>query len=193
MAIQLIVGLGNPGQKYEGNRHNAGFWFCDNLARSLNRPLTAEPKFYAELTRVSIASIDRRIVKPQTFMNLSGKSVAAVANFYKIPPQDILIVHDELDLRPGKMKIKQGGGHGGHNGLKDIQAQLGSADFWRLRLGIGHPGDRALVVGFVLTNPPASERTLINACIDHAIDHIEQLMDTDLTHMIPLINGFTAS
>ena len=192
MTIQLIVGLGNPGSKYEGNRHNAGFWFCDRLARNLNCTLTPEPKFYGELARVSLTSIDRRIVKPQTFMNLSGKSVAAIANFYKIPPQDILVVHDELDLLPGKMKIKQGGGHGGHNGLKDIQAQLGSADFWRLRLGIGHPGDRALVVGFVLTNPPTSERTLIEGCINHTVDYMDQLLNSDLAHMIPLINGFTA-
>ncbi|MHB8919481.1 MAG: aminoacyl-tRNA hydrolase [Halothiobacillus sp.] len=191
MAIQLVVGLGNPGNKYEGNRHNAGFWFCDALARRLNGRFATEAKFHGELFRVSMGALDRWIVKPQTYMNLSGKSVAAVANFYKIPPQDILVVHDELDLLPGKMKIKQGGGHGGHNGLKDIQAQLGSADFWRLRLGIGHPGDRAHVVGFVLTNPPASERQLIEGCIDHAVHHIEQLLNADLTQMIPLINGFT--
>jgi len=193
MAIQLIAGLGNPGQKYEGNRHNAGFWFCDNLARRINGTFTAEPKFHGDLLRVFMAQRDRRIAKPQTFMNLSGKTVAAVANFYKIAPQDILIVHDELDLLPGKMKIKQGGGHGGHNGLKDIQAQLGSAEFWRLRLGIGHPGDRAQVVGFVLTNPPSSERLLIDSCINHALDHIDELLNADLAQMIPLINGFTAA
>lgn len=192
MHIQLVVGLGNPGSKYEHTRHNAGFWFLDELCRQMNGQYAHEAKFHGDLARIAYRSADRRLLKPQTFMNLSGKSVAALANFYKIPPAQILVVHDELDLPPGKMKLKQGGGHGGHNGLKDIQAQLGSADFWRLRLGIGHPGHRDLVVGFVLTNPPTTERTLIHASIDHAVRSYPLLLDGDDQTATQAINSHTA-
>lgn len=191
MHIQMIVGLGNPGSKYENTRHNAGFWFADELCRDLNGQFAHEAKFHGDLARLHYRGADRRILKPQTFMNLSGKSVGALANFYKIAPEHILVVHDELDLPPGKMKLKQGGGHGGHNGLKDIQAQLGSADFWRLRIGIGHPGHRDLVIGFVLTNPPLSERQLIHAAIDHAVRESGLLIEGDNSLATQAINGYT--
>lgn len=192
MTIQLIVGLGNPGTKYESTRHNAGFWFVDELARHLGGQFRQETKFHCDMLRISVKQVDRRLIKPQTFMNLSGKSVAAVANFYKIAPESILVVHDELDLPPGKMKLKIGGGHGGHNGLKDIQAQLGTPDFWRLRIGIGHPGHRDQVIGFVLTNPSPSERRLIDKAIYHAADEIDALLDIDPDKSIQRINSFTA-
>lgn len=193
MHIQLIVGLGNPGSKYENTRHNAGFWFADELCRQLNGHFSPEAKFHGDVARLSYKNTDRRIIKPQTFMNLSGKSVAALANFYKIAPEHILVVHDELDLLPGKMKLKQGGGHGGHNGLKDIQAQLGSADFWRLRIGIGHPGHRDLVVGFVLTNPPSAERQLILSSIDHAVHASDLLLEGDIQSATQAINSYTVA
>lgn len=192
MHIQLVVGLGNPGNKYEHTRHNAGFWFADELCRQMNGHFAHETKFHGDLARLHYRAADRRILKPLTFMNVSGKSVAALANFYKIAPEQILVVHDELDLPPGKMKLKQGGGHGGHNGLKDIQAQLGNANFWRLRLGIGHPGHRDLVVGFVLTNPPASERTLIQATIDHAVREYGLLLEGEDQLATQTVNSFTA-
>lgn len=192
MTIQLLVGLGNPGSKYESTRHNAGFWFIDELARHWGGHLSSDTKFHCEMLRIFVKQVDRRLIKPQTFMNLSGKSVAAVANFYKIPAESILVVHDELDLLPGKMKLKIGGSHGGHNGLKDIQAQLGTPNFWRLRIGIGHPGHRDQVVGFVLTNPPASERTLIDASIRHAVNEIDALLDIDPEKSTQRINAFTA-
>lgn len=193
MTTQLIVGLGNPGNRYEFTRHNAGFWFVDELVRQRDGHLKPEPKFHCDMLRFLVNQDDCRLIKPQTFMNLSGKSVAAVANFYKIPAESILVVHDELDLPPGKMKLKIGGSHGGHNGLKDIQAQLGTPNFWRLRIGIGHPGHRDQVIGFVLSNPPASERKLIDACIDHAVDEIDALLDIDPAKSTQRINAFVAA
>jgi peptidyl-tRNA hydrolase, PTH1 family len=154
--IRLVAGLGNPGREYANTRHNAGFWFVDELAAKLGTTFAAEAKFGGETAKAGAL----RLVKPMTFMNLSGRAVAALARFFTIAPAEILVVHDELDLLPGKAKMKFGGGHAGHNGLRDIQAQLGSADFWRLRIGIGHPRDSELtqqeVVDYVL-RPPRSE------------------------------------
>jgi len=154
MSIKLIVGLGNPGQKYEGTRHNAGFWAVDAIAATLAGHWAEERKFRGAVSRVMVDGVDVRLLRPVTFMNRSGQSVGPLAQFFKIAPEEILVIHDELDLPPGRMRLKCGGGHGGHNGLKDIQAALGSADFWRLRIGVGHPGHRDAVVGYVLTPGP---------------------------------------
>ncbi|MCX7192979.1 MAG: aminoacyl-tRNA hydrolase [Proteobacteria bacterium] len=159
--IRLIVGLGNPGREYETTRHNVGFWWVDELARRENLSFRTEAKFHGLAARGQLNVCEIALLKPHTFMNLSGRAVAAMAQFYKILPSEILVVHDELDLQPGIARLKLGGSHGGHNGLKDIIAQLGTKDFWRLRLGIGHPGDRAQVVDYVLNEPRREERELI--------------------------------
>jgi peptidyl-tRNA hydrolase, PTH1 family len=172
MAIRLIVGLGNVGKEYADTRHNAGFWFVDELARAQGASLSKEAKFFGATGKAMIAGNPVWLLEPSTFMNRSGQSVAALANFYRITSEEILVVHDELDLMPGQIKMKKGGGHAGHNGLKDIQAKLGSADFWRLRLGIGHPRTLNLtqqVIDFVLHAPSRSDRQLIDECIEHAL------------------------
>ena len=179
-SIKLFVGLGNPGDKYESTRHNAGFWWVDQLASSSNSRLALEPKFFGAVgklnTSKSGSTADTWLIKPTTFMNGSGKAVAAIANYYKILPAQILVIHDELDLPPETVRLKKGGGHGGHNGLKDIAAAIGTPDFWRLRLGIGHPGDRNEVVNFVLKAPLKDEQTAINQCIDKSIEIVPQLL-----------------
>ena len=162
---RLIVGLGNPGNEYEDNRHNLGFWFVDRLARDLKVPLVAQGKFFGRVARDG----DRWLLQPTTFMNHSGQAVAALARFYKIEASEILVVHDELDLPPGAIRLKQGGGNGGHNGLKDIQAHLATPDFWRLRLGIGHPGERPEVINYVLKAPRREEQELIDRAIDRCL------------------------
>src|SRR5512144_451074 len=159
--IRLIAGLGNPGPEYDATRHNAGFWFVDAVARELKVSLVPERSYFGLAARATTRHGSVWLLEPMTFMNLSGKSVAALARFFKIVPDEILVVHDELDLQPGQLKLKLGGSAAGHNGLKDIQAQLGSADFWRLRLGIGHPGVRAEVVDYVLRKPSADHRDAI--------------------------------
>jgi PTH1 family peptidyl-tRNA hydrolase len=166
--IRLIVGLGNPGREYETTRHNAGFWWVDELARLQNLSFRSEAKFHGLAARGQLHGHEVWLLKPQTFMNVSGRAVGALAQFYKIPPAEILVVHDELDLPPGVARLKIGGGHGGHNGLKDIIAHLGTKDFWRLRLGIGHPGERAEVVNYVLNDPRREERELIDEAMQHA-------------------------
>lgn len=160
--IKLIVGLGNPGPEYALTRHNAGFWLVDELAHQWQGRFKEEKKFFGDVAKVSLPSGDVWLLKPNTFMNRSGQAVLALAAFYKIMPDEIMVVHDELDLLPGIAKFKKGGGHGGHNGLKDIQAKLSSPDFWRLRIGIGHPGDKAMVANFVLKKPLSAEQTLID-------------------------------
>ena len=162
---RLIVGLGNPGGQYEDNRHNVGFWFVDQLAGRLRAPLAPQGRFLGRVARHQ----DLWLLQPMTFMNLSGQSVAALARFYRIAADETLIVHDDLDLDPGSIRLKQGGGNGGHNGLKDIQARLSTADFWRLRLGIGHPGERAEVVNYVLKAPRRDEQELIDRAIDRCL------------------------
>lgn len=181
--IKLLVGLGNPGDKYTTTRHNAGFWWIDQLAAATNSKLTLEAKLYGVAGKLNRASLipgeDTWLLKPTTFMNSSGKAVAALANYYKILPEQILIIHDELDLPLGTAKLKKGGGHGGHNGLKDITAALGTADFWRLRLGIGHPGERSEVINFVLKAASKDEQNLINTCIDDSMLVVSQLLSAD--------------
>ena len=162
---RLIVGLGNPGPEYEDNRHNLGFWFVDLLARELKVRLEPQGKFFGRVARLG----DLWLMQPSTFMNRSGQAVVALARFYKILPDEILVVHDELDLQPGTIRLKQGGGNGGHNGLKDIQAHLSVPDFWRLRLGIGHPGDRNEVVNYVLKAPRKEEQELIDRALDRCL------------------------
>ncbi|WP_435628229.1 aminoacyl-tRNA hydrolase [Candidatus Ferrigenium straubiae] len=169
-SIRLIVGLGNPGREYETTRHNAGYWWVDELARLKNLNFKNEPKFHGLMARGQLHDHEMLLLKPQTFMNVSGRSVGALAQFYKIAPAEILVVHDELDLPPGVARLKLGGGHGGHNGLKDIIAHLGTKDFWRLRLGIGHPGERSEVSNFVLHDPRREERELIDTAMQRALD-----------------------
>lgn len=168
-AIQLIAGLGNPGSKYEQTRHNAGFWFVDALARARGVGFRLENKFHGETARLSLEGREVRLLKPLTFMNRSGQSVGALARFYRIPPDQILVVHDDLDLAPGTARLKRGGGHGGHNGLRDITSALGGNGFLRLRLGIGHPGQREQVVGYVLKKAPPEEQSAIEEAIDRSL------------------------
>jgi PTH1 family peptidyl-tRNA hydrolase len=194
--IRLLVGLGNPGAEYEDTRHNAGFWWVDDAARQLKAALSSDRAYKGLVGRVNapipgIAGVSGPVwlLQPQTYMNLSGQSVGALARFFKIAPPEILVVHDELDLLPGQMKIKQGGGSAGHNGLKDITAQLGSPDYWRLRLGIGHPGDRNEVAGYVLRKPPASERALIDGCIERSLPALEFLLRGEMDRAVRLIHA----
>lgn len=185
-SIKLFVGLGNPGDKYEATRHNAGFWWLNQIAAATNSKLVNDAKFYGIAGKLNTTT-DAWLLKPTTFMNASGNAVAALANYYKITPAQILVIHDELDLPPETVKLKKGGGHGGHNGLKDIAAALGTPDFWRLRLGIGHPGDRNEVVNFVLKAPLKDEQAVINQCIDDSIKIVPHLLSGDFeTAMLKL-------
>jgi len=164
---KLVVGLGNPGAEYSETRHNAGFWFCERLARELGVSFSKEARFHGFAANARNDGV--WLLMPQTFMNRSGQSVAALARFYRIEPAEILVAHDELDIPPGQLRLKFGGGLGGHNGLKDITAHLGTQDFWRLRIGIGHPGDRNEVVNFVLKRPGRAESDLIDESLDRAL------------------------
>lgn len=181
-AIQLIVGLGNPGPEYEQSRHNAGALFVERLARQQGVSLSADRKYFGLVGKFSHQGRDVRLLIPTTYMNRSGQSVAALANFFRIAPAAILVAHDELDMPPGTAKLKVGGGHGGHNGLRDIIAQLGNQNsFHRLRLGIGHPGDKNLVSGFVLGRAPRSEQEKLEASIDFALDVLPEMLAGDWT------------
>ncbi|MCB1722201.1 MAG: aminoacyl-tRNA hydrolase [Chromatiaceae bacterium] len=179
-AIRCIVGLGNPGAKYEDTRHNAGFRFVDALARANDVALRAENKFSAELGRITTPAGDCWLLKPMTYMNHSGRSVAAVCNFYRISPPQLLVAYDELDLDPGVVRLKTGGGHGGHNGMRDICAALGSQDFHRLRIGIGHPGHREAVVGHVLSRAGKEEQRAIDDAITAALAVVDIVLAGDL-------------
>lgn len=175
LALKLIVGLGNPGREYARTRHNAGWWFVDELAQRYRGSWKHEPREHRELARISIEECDIWLLKPTSFMNNSGGPTAAAANFYRVAPAQMLVVHDEIDLLPGVARLKQGGGHGGHNGLRDVMAHLG-ADFWRLRLGVGHPGSKELVIGSVLDRPTASEQQLIEQAITRAMEVLPELL-----------------
>lgn len=175
--IQLIVGLGNPGAEYEATRHNAGFWWIDEICRIHGVALSSEAKFFGRAGRIKLGAREAWLLQPMTFMNASGRAVAALARFYRIVPHNILVVHDELDLSPGSVKLKRGGGNGGHNGLKDISAQLGTPDYWRLRLGIGHPGEKSAVVNFVLKPPMKDEAVLIENTIDQSSKLLPMLLE----------------
>lgn len=187
--IRLLVGLGNPGPEYEATRHNAGFWFIDEVARSLRVSLNPERSYFGLAARANLPQGPVWLLEPMTFMNLSGKSVAALARFFKIEPAEILVAHDELDLMPGQAKMKLGGSHAGHNGLKDIQAQLGSAEFWRLRLGIGHPGVKAEVVNYVLRKPMAEHREAIDKCIEQSITALPLMFDGEMERALMKVHA----
>lgn len=166
---QLVVGLGNPGPKYSETRHNAGFWFLDQLAGAYNGVFRADAKFHGEVCQILCGGEKIWLLKPGTFMNNSGRAVKALAGFYRIPAERILVVHDELDLSPGCVRLKHGGGHGGHNGLRDSIACLGSREFMRLRVGIGHPGDAKQVVDYVLHRAGLAEQKLIEQSLHESM------------------------
>ncbi len=186
--IKLFVGLGNPGPEYEGTRHNAGFQWVDEVARALKVQLVPERSYWGLAARANVQGRPVWLLEPQTYMNLSGKSVAALARFYKIAPDEILVAHDELDFEPGVVKLKKGGSHGGHNGLRDIHAQLGASDYWRLRIGIGHPGLKSEVVGWVLKRPAPAERTLIDEGIAHALKALPAMLAGDMDKATQLVH-----
>lgn len=191
--IKLIVGLANPGADYAQTRHNAGAWYVDLLAQRHQQSLKEESKFFGYTARINLNGNDVRLLVPTTFMNLSGKAVQAMANFYRIELDEILVAHDELDLPPGVVKMKLGGGNGGHNGLKDIQSKFANdPNFYRLRIGIGHPGDKNKVVGFVLGKPPMSEQKLIDDAIDEALSCTDILMRDGYEKAINRLHSFKA-
>ncbi|WP_074012908.1 aminoacyl-tRNA hydrolase [Candidatus Sodalis sp. SoCistrobi] len=191
MTIKLIVGLANPGAEYAATRHNAGAWYVELLAERYRQTLKEESKFYGYTGRLNLGGQDVRLLVPTTFMNLSGKAVAAMATFYRIAPEEILVAHDELDLLPGSARLKLGGGHGGHNGLKDIISRLGNnPQFHRLRIGIGHPGDKNQVVGFVLGKPPTAELQLIDGAIDEAVRCTEILVTQDAVKAMNRLHAY---
>lgn len=174
--LKLFVGLGNPGEKYAATRHNAGFWWVDLIAEQTGTPVNLDAKMFGHIGKLNQSAW---LLKPTTFMNASGKSVAAVANYFKISPEEILVIHDELDLNPGQAKLKFGGGHGGHNGLRDIHAALGTQNYWRLRLGIGHPGNKSEVVNYVLKPPTKDEQTAIDESINDSSKVLDLLLKGD--------------
>lgn len=186
--IRLLVGLGNPGPEYEATRHNAGFWWLDAVARELKTSLVMDKSYHGLVARTSVNGQTVWLLKPQTFMNLCGKSVAALARFFKIQPQEILVAHDELDIVPGEAKLKLGGSHAGHNGLRDIHAQLGTDDYWRLRLGVGHPGVKSEVVNWVLKKPSLDHRIAIDQSIDRALAALPHLLAGDMAKATMLVH-----
>jgi peptidyl-tRNA hydrolase, PTH1 family len=193
--IRLIVGLGNPGTKHESDRHNAGFWFIDRLASQHKQLLQPEKRFLGKAAKIRVEGQDIHLLTPDTYMNLSGESVGPLCRFHKITPQEVLVVHDELDLKPGMARLKQGGGNGGHNGLKDIQSHLSSPQFWRLRFGIGHPrdlpGDKAKmdVADYVLKKPSSEEQSKIDQAIDKALRTLPLFIKGDVQNAMQAIHG----
>jgi peptidyl-tRNA hydrolase, PTH1 family len=186
--IKLFVGLGNPGPEYEATRHNAGFWWIDALSRELKAPLAFDKNYFGQIARTSIGGQNVWLLKPLTFMNLSGKSVGALARFFKIAPEEILVAHDELDIAPGQVKLKFGGSHAGHNGLRDTHAQLGTGDYWRLRLGIGHPGVKAEVINWVLKKPSGEHHHAIDDCITRCLKAVPELLAGEMEKATMLIH-----
>ncbi len=176
MTIKLIVGLGNPGKDYQSHRHNVGFWFCDVLARLHADSFKKTSKFFGETTKINVAGLSIYLLKPSTHMNRSGQSIQSIAKFYQINVDEILVAHDELDLDPGTARIKFSGGHGGHNGLRDTIKVLGSHDFYRLRIGIGHPGDKSKVIDFVLNAPNKSEFAAIQNALSVSLNVTQQIV-----------------
>ena len=191
--IRLIVGLGNPGTQYERTRHNAGFELVDELARQFGASFKKDSKYHGELCSITIQGNVVWLLKPTTFMNRSGQAVQALANFYKIPLEQILVAHDELDINPGLVKLKQDGGHGGHNGLRDIIAKFANQkNFCRVRLGIGHPGEAKDVADYVLKKAPQSEYQLTSLCIDEVCRQIELIVNGQWAKAMSFINGYKA-
>lgn len=186
--IKLFVGLGNPGPDYEATRHNVGFWWVDALARELKLTLVFEKAYHGLVARANLHGQTIWLLEPQTFMNLSGKSVAALSRFYKIAPEEIMVVHDELDIVPGQAKLKFGGSHAGHNGLRDIHAQLGTDDYWRLRLGIGHPGVKAEVINWVLKKPAPDQRVAMEECMDRTLKAVPAMLAGEMEKATLLVH-----
>lgn len=189
MAIRLVIGLRNPGAAYEHTRHNAGGWFVEALTRHYNATFKTDKKLQGEIAHLEINEMPCKTFLPLTFMNHSGQPTQAVSQFYRLKPHEILIVHDDLDLPPGRIKIKTGGGHGGHNGLRDIILQLGSSDFHRLRIGIGHPGHRDLVLNFVLGKPSVQDRALIDESIERGIAIIPAALTGNIAQAMNLLHA----
>jgi len=173
--LKVIVGLGNPGTKYTETRHNAGFWFIEEVARKYGATFRSDKKFHGEVAKVSIEGKDIWLLKPDTYMNRSGLATQSLLSFYRITAEQLLVAHDEIDLPPGTAKLKTGGGHGGHNGLRDIISQLGSKEFHRLRIGVGHPGSKDQVVDYVLHTASRDDRILIDQDIDDAVSVMPEL------------------
>ncbi|GGI87719.1 peptidyl-tRNA hydrolase [Halopseudomonas pertucinogena] len=189
----MIVGLGNPGPEYDMTRHNAGALFVERLAEVHNLALRQEKQFFGLTGRLTLNGQDLRLLIPTTFMNRSGQAIAAMAGFYRITPEEILVAHDELDLPPGVVKCKKGGGHGGHNGLRDTIASLGNNNgFHRLRLGIGHPGHASQVTGYVLGRAPKDEQQALDACIDEALREVPGMLAGDWTRVMQRLHSFKA-
>ena len=186
--ISMMVGLGNPGPEYEQTRHNAGFWWADAVARQIKANWVIDKNHQALVARTAVNGQTLWLLKPQTFMNLSGRSVAGLARFYKIEPAAILVAHDELDIAAGEARLKFGGGHAGHNGLRDIHAQLGSGDYWRLRLGIGRPGERADVLNWVLKKPPLEQRIAVEQAVERGLTALPALLAGDTAQATMLVH-----
>lgn len=186
--IKLFVGLGNPGAEYEATRHNAGFWWVDALARELKVSLVPDRSYHGLVARTTAGGQTVWLLEPQTFMNVSGKSVAALARFFKIAPEEILVAHDELDVVPGQAKLKFGGSHAGHNGLRDIHEKLGTGDYWRLRLGIGHPGVKAEVINWVLKKPAPEQRTAIEECVERTLKAVPALLAGEMDKATAIVH-----
>ena len=176
VALKLVAGLGNPGAKHAETRHNAGFWFLDRLAARHRLTFAADPRLFGEQARLQYDDLDIRLFKPATYMNDSGRALQAIMNYYRLAPTELLVVHDEIDLEPGTIRLKLGGGHAGHNGVRDIIDCIGSHDFNRLRIGVGHPGEKERVVGAVLGRPTAAEKKIIDSAIDTALELLPLIM-----------------
>ena len=179
-SYQLLIGLGNPGARYEATRHNAGAWLIERVARRYASGFKSSPRCFGSIADADVGGTRVRLFRPDTFMNHSGRAVAAVAGFYKVPAERILIAHDEIDLPAGTVRLKRGGGHGGHNGLRDVVPCLGGAGFSRIRIGVGHPGSRERVVGHVLDRPPPAERAAIDQAIERVMEDVERIVGGDL-------------
>ena len=185
--LKLVVGLGNPGQDYTETRHNAGFWFVDEFAAGHSVSFSEEKKFFGQTAR-SGGRVECRVLKPDTFMNHSGRSVKSLMDYFNISPSELLVAHDEIDLDAGTIRLKQGGGHGGHNGLKDIISQIGTADFLRMRIGVGHPGNKDDVVDYVLHRPGQEERRLIDESIVRGLDVMPLVLNGELNKAMTFLN-----
>ena len=191
--VKLIVGLGNPGPEYEQTRHNAGALFVEKLAEQMHCPLSLNKKYFGLTGKINHKGQDTHLLIPATYMNRSGQSVAALANFFRIQPDEIMVAHDELDIPPGTCKLKQGGGHGGHNGLRDIISSLANQNnFYRLRIGIGHPGHSSQVTGYVLGRAPRNEQQLIDATIDHALGVLPDILEGQFSRAMQQLHSFKA-